>query len=616
MVANRPVHRAPSRPPSRTSPPRAPRAALAPSILRALCVLFALLLAPARVGAQQGSVATEAIPDEIVLGFHPAENAQALQQSADALARALSERIQLPVRAFVTLDYTSLVEAMRAGQVHFGWLTPAPLILAERLFDARVVLTQVRRGSPSYYSAIVVREDSPVRAVEQLTGRTIAWVDPQSTSGFVIPRFLLRERGLDPQRMFRQQVFAGGHDAAVLAVYNGQVDAAAVWAEPPSDGGGAWARFLRNRPPPRLRPILYSPAVPSDAVGVHPNFLREHPTLVRNVRAGLLSLGQSEQGRAILRRLNSTDGFVPADSAQYALVRRAYATNRDAAPPRGFERPRDVAIFALLCVTAGILALSRWGATARGRAWRARIGWLALGAAFAWGALGAQLSLAKLVAGRAGMLAFVRGMIPPDRAVLPSVIESAIVTAQLALVGTLLSVPLAVGLAFLAAENTMPSRPVRAVVRFALNVDRSVDTLILALVLVSAVGLGPLPGVLALAIHSVGALAKQFYETLETLDPGPPEAMRACGMTPLQVLRWGVWPQFAAHFVSIVLFRFELNVRVSTVLGLVGAGGIGFLLMSYMRAAEYAKVTVVVAVIVAMVMALDAISTRLRRDVQ
>jgi phosphonate ABC transporter permease subunit PhnE len=558
----------------------------------------------------------EAIPDEIVLGFHPAENAQALQQSADALASALSTRLQLPVRAFVTLDYTSLVEAMRAGQVHFAWLTPAPLILAENLFDAQVILTQVRRGSPSYYSAIVVRDDSNIRTVDDLRGRTIAWVDPQSTSGFVIPRFLLAERGLDPQRLFRQQVFAGGHDAAVLAVYNGQVDAAAVWAEPPSDGGGAWVRFLRNRPPPRLRPILYSPPVPSDAVGVHPTFMREHPTLVRSVRSALMAMGQSEDGRAILRRLNSTDGFVEANSSQYALVRRAYAATRQARPSKGFERPWDVAIFTILCVFAGILALPRWAKTPFRAQWRGRLAWVTLACAALWGAIGAQLSLSKLWAGRNNMLAFARAMVPPDRGVIPSVIESSIVTAQLALVGTLLAVPFALVLAFLAAENTMPSRPVRSIVRFVLNLDRSIDTLILALVLVSAVGLGPLPGVLALAIHSVGALAKQCYETLETLDPGPPEAMRSVGMTPTQALRWGIWPQFAAHFVGIVLFRFELNVRVSTVLGLVGAGGIGFLLMTYMRGAEYAKVTVVVFAIVAMVMALDALSSRMRRDVQ
>jgi phosphonate transport system permease protein len=179
-----------------------------------------------------------------------------------------------------------------------------------------------------------------------------------------------------------------------------------------------------------------------------------------------------------------------------------------------------------------------------------------------------------------------------------------------------LAVPAALALGFLAAENVVPSRPVRAAVRVALNFVRSIDTLIVALILVSAVGLGPLPGVAALAIHSVGALGKLFYEAIETLDPGPAEAMRSVGATPLQVLRWGIWPQFFPHFISIVLFRFELNVRVSTVLGLVGAGGIGFLLITYMRGAEYSKVTVVIAAIVVLVMALDAISTRLRKNAQ
>jgi phosphonate ABC transporter permease subunit PhnE len=560
--------------------------------------------------------ALEALPDEVILGFNPAENAQSLQSSADALARELSVRIQLPVRAFVTLDYTALVEATRSGQVHFAWLTPAPLILAEQLFNAQVILTQVRRGSPSYYSAIVVREDSGITTIEQLRNKTIAWVDPQSTSGFVIPRYLLLERGLDPSHFFRQQVFAGGHDAAVLAVYNGQVDAAAVWAEPPAEHAGAWTRFLSNRPPPRLRPILYSPPVPSDAVGVHPDFLRTHPTLVRNVRTALLAMGQNDAGRAILRRLNSTDGFVAADSAQYALVRRAFTATRAMKPSTRFDRPWDVAIFFALASLTFLLALPLWDRSSKRRVLRARLGWMVAAWALLWGCVGAQWSLSKLIAGRRGMFAFVRAMIPPDRSVLPAVIESSVVTTQLALVGTAVAVPFAIILGFLAAENVMPSRPVRALVRLFLNLDRSVDTLILALVFVSAVGLGPLPGVLALAIHTVGALAKQFYETIETLDPGPPEAMRAVGMTPLQVLRWGLWPQFASHFVATVLFRFELNVRVSTVLGLVGAGGIGFLLITYMRGAEYAKVSVVVGAIVLMVLALDALSSKLRRTVQ
>ena len=568
----------------------------------------AAFVVPTLARAQVGEV----VVDELVLGFNPAENAQALQTSADALARALADRIHVPVRAYVSLDYTALVEAMRSGQVQIGWLTPAPLVLAEQLFHARIVLTQVRRGSPTYYGAIVVRDDSPVRDVDQLRGRTIAWVDPQSTSGYVIPRYLLMQRGIDPTRFFRQQVFAGGHDAAVLAVYSGQVDAASVWADPPGEGTGAWTRFLRGRPGPGLRPVLYTPPVPSDAVAVHPDFAARHPLLLRNVRAALIAIGQTESGRATLRHLNSTDGFVEASPEQYELVRRAFAVTR-ATQHGEFERPLSVLVFVLLVLLATLLALPvarRWPRA------RAAGTWVLVGSALVWSFAAAQLSFGRLLAGRGAMGAFVRGMFPPDRGVIPSVIESMIVTVQLALVGTVLAIPVALVFGFLAAENVVASRAVRTCVRFALNFNRSIDTLILALVLVSAVGLGPLPGVAALAMHSVGALGKLFYEAIETLDPGPVEAMRSVGATQLQVLRWGLWPQFAPHFVSIVLFRFELNVRVSTVLGLVGAGGIGFLLITYMRGAEYAKVTAVITAIVALVLALDAVSSRLRRNVR
>jgi phosphonate transport system permease protein len=573
--------------------------------LAALASTCALLIA-SRAHAQQPAI--EPVPDEIVLGFNPAENAQALQTSADALAHMLSDRIHLPVRAYVSLDYTALVEAMRSGQVHFGWLTPSPLVLAEQLFHAQIVLTQVRRGSPAYYAAVVVRDDSPVHSVDDLRGRTIAWVDPQSTSGYVIPRYLMMQRGIDPAHFFRQQVFAGGHDSAVFAVQGGQVDAAAVWADPPRDRTGAWTRFARG--PHALRPILYSPPVPSDAVAVTPVCARAHPRLLGQVRDTLIAIGESDEGRAVLGHLNSTDGFVPANPAQYQLVRNAFAATRAERAER-FENPAGVAIFFALCALAALLALPLWRRAPRARR---SVGWLLFVFAMAWSFEASHLALDRLWSGRAAMSAFVRGMFPPAGSVVPAVIESTIVTVQLALVGTVLGVPLALVAGFLAAENVMPRRAVRSAVRFALNLDRSVDSLIVALILVSAVGLGPLPGVVALALHSVGALGKLFYEAIETLDPGPTEAMRSVGATPLQVIRWGIWPQFAPHFVSIVLFRFELNVRVSTVLGLVGAGGIGFLLITYMRGAEYAKVTAVIAAIVVLVMALDAISTRLRRN--
>ncbi|MEZ4406257.1 MAG: phosphonate ABC transporter, permease protein PhnE [Polyangiales bacterium] len=576
-----------------------------------VALFAALLLASLSARAQP---APEAIPDAVVIGINPAENALTLQRSADALARELSTRIHVPVRASVTLDYTTLVEGMRSGHIHVAWLTPSPLVLAERLFPVRVILTQVRRGVPSYYSAIVVREGSRYRSLADLRGASVAWVDPTSTSGFVIPRYLVMQAGFEPSRFFSRQVFAGGHDAAVIAVQRGQVDAAAVWADPPNEGTGAWTRFLRNRPGPRLRPLVYSPAVPSDAIATSEAWAREHPRLLSSISAALVAIGQSEDGRALLRRMNGTDGFVPSDTSQYALVRRAFAATREEssrARAGRFDDPVSVTLFAALCVGAAILGA---GALKRHRRAQTFAAWALFAVALAWAASAALIPAGEFFRGLRGIGTFLRGMVPPDGRVWAEVLEATVLTVRLALVGTVAGVPLALALGLLAAENVTPLAWVRRAARFACNLNRSVDLLIVGLVLVSAYGPGAFPGVGALAIHTVGSLGKQFYETLETMDPGPVEAMRSVGGTRLQVIRWGIWPQFAPHFVSQTLFRFELNVRGAVVLGLVGAQGVGFLLQTYMRGAEYAKVTVVIVAIVTLVMALDAVSSRLRRN--
>lgn len=582
-------------------------------VRHAVAVLVALvaLLVPGGVGAQP---TPEPVPDEIVLGFNPAENAQTLQRSADALARALSERIHLPVRATVTLDYTTLVEAMRAGHVHFGWLTPSPLVLAERLFPVRVLLTQVRRGQATYYSALVVREDSRFRSIDDLRGASVAWVDPTSTSGYVIPRYLVLQRGHDPSTFFSRQVFAGQHDAAVFALQRGQVDVAAVWADPPDERTGAWTRYTANRPGPRLRPLVYSPPVPSDAIATPESFARAHPLLVRNVSSALVAIGQSEEGRDILRRLNHTDGFVAADPAAYEIVRRAFRATRDERSrvrAGRFDEPVHVAVFLALLVFTLVLSL---GGLRRWPKAQTFTSWSVLTAALLWGAQAARLPAGDFAKGWGHIVDFVRGMFPPDRGVAAEVLEATILTIRLALVGTAAGVPFALVLGLLAADNVNPVGWLRRGARFLANLNRSVDLLIVGLILVSAYGPGAFPGVGALAIHTVGSLGKQFYETLETMDPGPVEAMWSVGATRLQAIRWGLWPQFTPHFVSLSLFRFELNVRGAVVLGLVGAQGIGFLLQTYMRGAEYGKVTVVIVAIVALVMGLDAVSSRLRRD--
>lgn len=588
---------------------------LSRSLSWALLCFSLLSLLPKNTFSQPVSeTVTETLPDAVVIGINPAENAQTLQRSADALAQELSARIHLPVRASVTLDYTTLVEGLRSGHIHLAWLTPSPLVLAERLFPVRVVLTQVRRGVPSYYSAIVVRENSRFHTLSDLHGASVAWVDPSSTSGYVIPRYLVLRAGFDPSEFFSEQIFAGGHDAAVIAVQRGQVDAAAVWADPPNEHTGAWTRFLAHRPGPRLRPLLYSPAVPSDAVATTEAWARQHPRLLASITSALISLGQSPDGRALLRHMNGTDGFVPSNTSQYSLVRRAFAATRDDSTRSRsgrFDDPASIWLFALLCLCTALLSTGVFQRFRRAQTFAA---WAVFALALVWATSATLISAGEFFRGLRGIADFLRGMLPPDTRVWAEVLEATVLTVRLALVGTVAGVPFALALGLLAAENVTPVSWLRRTARFACNLNRSVDLLIVGLVLVSAYGPGAFPGVGALALHTVGSLGKQFFEILETMDPGPVEAMRSVGCTRLQVIRWGLWPQFVPHFVSQTLFRFELNVRGAVVLGLVGAQGIGFLLQTYMRGAEYSKVTLVIVAIVTLVMALDAISARLRRN--
>ena len=209
------------------------------------------------------------------------------------------------------------------------------------------------------------------------------------------------------------------------------------------------------------------------------------------------------------------------------------------------------------------------------------------------------------------MLDFLRRMLPPDPSVLRPALAGALTTVEIALLGTAAAAVFALPLGFCSARNVAPPALYHPA-RVTLNFFRSVDTLVYALVFVAAVGLGPFPGVLAVVAYTTTSLAKLYSEAIEGIDPGPVDAVVATGATPLQVLRFAVLPQVLPLFLSYVLYRLETNIRAATVLGFVGAGGIGFYLQTYLRMIEYPAASTVLLVTVAMVMAVDAISSKVR----
>jgi phosphonate transport system permease protein len=217
----------------------------------------------------------------------------------------------------------------------------------------------------------------------------------------------------------------------------------------------------------------------------------------------------------------------------------------------------------------------------------------------------------RLARGVPWILDFLRRMLPPDLQVLPSALAGALITVEIALLGTAVAAALALPLGFLSARNVAPP-PLFYPARAVLNLFRSVDTLVYALVFVAAVGLGPFPGVLAVVAYTTTSLAKLYSEAIEGIDPGPVDAVTATGATRLQVLRFGVVPQVLPLFLSYVLYRLETNIRAATVLGFVGAGGIGFYLQTYLRMIDYPAASTALLVTIVMVMVVDALSSRLR----
>jgi phosphonate transport system permease protein len=193
-----------------------------------------------------------------------------------------------------------------------------------------------------------------------------------------------------------------------------------------------------------------------------------------------------------------------------------------------------------------------------------------------------------------------------------TIVGATIETVQMALAGTFLALLVAFPVGFLAARNTTPHPLVYSVVRGALNFLRTIPDLAMGLLFVAAVGLGAFAGTLALFIHTATVLGKLLSESVENIDEGVVDAIRATGAGYTQVLAFAVVPQILPDLISFTLYRFETNIRSASVLGLIGAGGIGYLMNTSFRTFQYQEAAAIVVVLVVLVMLVDYASSRLR----
>ncbi|MGP0565900.1 MULTISPECIES: phosphate/phosphite/phosphonate ABC transporter substrate-binding protein [unclassified Nitrospina] len=262
--------------------------------------------------AQAGQLGSADRP--LTMMFVPSGEAQVILKGGEEIARRLTAVTGLHFKASIATSYAAVVEAMGAGKVDIGWLTPFAYVLAKERYGVELLLIVQRFGSPFYRGQIVTRTDSGIRALEDLKGKRFAFVDPASTSGHLFIKTLLKSHGLSPENHLGKTVFAGSHNAVVLSVLKGEVDAGATYDD-------ARAELVKSFPDifEKIRVIAHTKDIPNDTVSVR----RELPAEIRErIKEGLTHLTKTPEGSKVLKRTYGVSGFLDFDGL-YDPVREA-----------------------------------------------------------------------------------------------------------------------------------------------------------------------------------------------------------------------------------------------------------------------------------------------------
>lgn len=266
----------------------------------------------------------------------------------------------------------------------------------------------------------------------------------------------------------------------------------------------------------------------------------------------------------------------------------------------------------LLAPSAASLARIEQRAAAERPGWLHYAGWALALFVLAWAWRGAEVRPLDLLRDSGNIGTYASEFFPPDFSDWRIYAREMVITVHIALWGTLLAVLAAVPMGLLCSANIAPPwlhQPVRRL----MDACRAINEMVFAMLFIVAVGLGPFAGVLALAVHTTGTLAKLFSESVEAIDPRPVEGIRATGAHKLVEIVYGVLPQVMPLWLSFTLYRFESNVRSASVVGMVGAGGIGVVLFEVIRGFQYAQTCAVLLILVVTVSLIDLLSARLRQ---
>jgi phosphonate transport system substrate-binding protein len=287
----------------------------------ALLLLAIAMLVPAPPGGARAAVGA------VTLALTPSRDPMALQEAGDAFAKVLTRLSGVQVRAIVTSDYAGVVEALRSRRVDLAFVHPVGYVLANREAGCQILVRDVWQGKTAYTARFYVRKTSGIAKLEDLRGKTVAFVDPASSSGYIYPMVLLIKRGLvrdrDPKTFFKDALFAGTHESALRSVLHGRVDAAASFDKAPE---------IHLKEPALIGQLAFvgeTPEIPEAGICARPGLPAE---MLARLKRALLSIKGPEHA-AVLKQIYDIDGFIEAADRDYEPV-------RDAMELMGLGRPK------------------------------------------------------------------------------------------------------------------------------------------------------------------------------------------------------------------------------------------------------------------------------------
>ena len=279
--------------------------------------IFGLVFGLVATMAISGTVEAAELPKQLVMAVTPSNIPTELFKASETFAAELAKKVGIPIKVYMPTDYLGVVEALRNKTADLAFVHPAGYVFASREAKAQIVAVDVWHGKTSYTSRFYVRKDSGIKTLEDLRGKTIAFVDPGSTSGYVYPMVMLIKKGLvkarDPKTFFKEAMFAGTHEAALLALLNGSVDAVASFDLAPQ-------QYLKDKERvDKLAYVAETEPIPEAGMAVREGL---DPALVKKLHDSLMAFNAPEY-RPILKDFYGIDGFAPAKDSDYNPVREA-----------------------------------------------------------------------------------------------------------------------------------------------------------------------------------------------------------------------------------------------------------------------------------------------------